>query len=173
MTRLIKKEIKFAQAGNPAWITLKLNNLVDNQMSDLLYQASQAGVKIRLLVRGMISLIPGVKELSENIEAISIVDKFLEHSRIFVFGNGGDPLYFLSSADWMTRNLDRRVEVTCPVYAPELKQELQDFLDIQWSDNVRARILDEKQNNNFRNDRREKIRAQWRIYEYLRNKALS
>ncbi len=173
MTRLIKKEIKFAAAGKPAWITLKLNNLVDNQMGDLLYRASQSGVKIRLLVRGMISLIPGVKELSENIEAISIVDKFLEHSRIFVFGNGGDPLYFLSSADWMTRNLDRRVEVTCPVYAPEIKQELQDFLDIQWRDNVRARILDEKQNNNFRNDRREKIRAQWRIYAYLKNKSPS
>lgn len=167
-TRLIKNEIKNAQAGKEAWIFLKLNNLVDPQLTDLLYAASNAGVKIRLIVRSMISLIPGIKDQSENIEAISIVDKFLEHTRILVFANDGDPKYYLSSADWMPRNLDRRVEVTCPIYDDDIKKQLQKYIDIQWKDNIRSRILDLEQRNRFRNPgRANKIRAQWEIYNLL------
>ncbi len=116
----------------------------------------------------MFSLIPGIKDQSENIQAISIVDKFLEHSRIFIFSNAGDPQYYISSADWMPRNLDRRVEVTCPIYDDDLKGQLSKYMEIQWMDNVRARIFDPEQKNNIRRPgRSQKVRAQWDIYELL------
>lgn len=168
--RLIKAEIRNRNAGKNAWILLKINNLVDQEIIEILYQASNAGVKIKLIIRGMFSLVPGQKGFSENIEAISIVDKLLEHSRIFAFCNDDDPVYYLSSADWMPRNLDHRVEVTCPVYDPDLKLQIQKFLDIQWQDNCRARILNPLLDNKMRRaGRGKKIRAQWDIYEWLKN----
>ncbi|PKO97741.1 MAG: polyphosphate kinase 1, partial [Bacteroidetes bacterium HGW-Bacteroidetes-9] len=114
--RLINNEIKNAKAGKEAWIILKLNNLVDDKIIRKIYQAGQAGVKVSIICRGTCTMIPGMKDFSENIEVISIVDKFLEHSRVFVFYNGGDEKYYISSADWMVRNLDNRIEVACPVY---------------------------------------------------------
>lgn len=167
----INNEIKNAKAGKPAYMILKMNNLVDMELIKKLYQASKAGVKINMIVRGVCSLIPGIKGISENIEAVSIVDRYLEHSRIFVFCNGGNDLYYFSSADWMTRNLDYRVEVTCPVYAKDLQQELRTMLNIQLSGNVKARIIDEYQTNRYkRSNNKIKIRSQVAFYNYLKEK---
>ncbi len=171
MVDQIDKEIKNAKAGKPAYMILKMNNLVDMDMIKKLYQASRAGVKIDLIIRGVCSLIPGIKGMSENIDAVSIVDRYLEHSRIFVFCNGGDELYYFSSADWMTRNLDYRVEVTCPVYDKELQQELRTMLNIQLSGNVKARIIDEFQENRYkRSTRSTRIRSQVAFHNYLKEK---
>lgn len=168
INKFIKNEIKNAQEGQEAYIFLKANNLVDSKIIKHLYTASQAGVKIKLIVRSMFSLIPGIEGVSENIQAISIVDKFLEHSRIFMFCNGGDEKIFISSADIMPRNLDRRVEVTCPIYDVNIKRELKTFLDIQWKDNVKARILNEPLDNQFRpGDSFRHVRTQWDIYDFL------
>ena len=117
----------------------------------------------------MFSLIPGVEGMSSNIEAISIVDKFLEHTRIYIFGNDGEEKLFISSADWMPRNIEHRIEVTCPIYDQDIKNELRSYMEIQWSDNVKARILNDKLDNRFRINRsKKKIRTQWQIYEYLK-----
>jgi polyphosphate kinase len=170
ITKLIGTEIKNVKKGKEAYIHIKINNLTDPILIRKLYQASEAGVKIKLIVRSMFSLIPGCKGMSSNIEAISIVDRFLEHSRILIFANGGEEKYFISSADLMPRNLDRRVEVTCPIYDREIKSELRKFFDIQWQDNVRARILNEILDNKFKTDPTGRpIRAQWEIYDYLKN----
>jgi polyphosphate kinase len=144
---LIENEIKNAKAGKKSYIYLKLNNLTDSEIINYLYEASLAGVKIRLIVRGMLSLIPGVKKLSDNIEAIGIVDRFLEHSRFFIFCNGGNDQIYITSADLMTRNLDHRIEVTCPVFDKSIKCEIRKIFEIQWDDNVKARIFDETQSN--------------------------
>ena len=146
---LIENEIKNAKAGKKAYIYLKLNNLTDSEIIDLLYEASQSGVKIKLIIRGMLSLIPGIKKLSAKIEAICIVDRFLEHSRFLIFCNGGNDQVYISSADLMTRNLDHRIEVTCPIYDKNIKSEIRKIFDIQWEDNVKARIFDESQSNKF------------------------
>ncbi|MFV0328751.1 MAG: polyphosphate kinase 1 [Dysgonomonas sp.] len=138
---LIKKEIKNAQSGKRAYIFAKLNSLTDEEMIKLLYKASQAGVEIRLIVRGSCCLQPQVKKLSENIRVISIVDRYLEHARMAIFYNGGDEKVYIMSADWMTRNLDRRVEVGVPVLDKKIKETLKDFFDIQWADNEKARDL--------------------------------
>jgi polyphosphate kinase len=162
---LIDKEIKIAKEGKNAYIILKTNNLVDTGMIHKLYEASKKGVKIQLIVRGMCSLLPGIHGLSENIEAISIVDKYLEHSRILIVGNDDDEKIYISSADWMTRNLDNRVEVASPIYDPELKKEIRRMIDIQLSDNVKAREIDECQSNIFRrNEKSNAIRSQFEIY---------
>lgn len=169
-TELIETEIKNAKAGKEAYITLKLNSLADRPMIETLYRASQAGVKIRLIVRGSCSLIPGIPGLSEHIEAISIVDRYLEHSRIFVFCNGGKPKYYISSADWMVRNLDHRVEVACPIYDKNIRRELQTYLDIQWQDNIKARILNSALDNQYRRDASGiQVRSQEAIYEWLKS----
>ncbi len=171
MISLINNEIKNAKEGKPAYLILKMNNLVDMELIKKLYHASKAGVKINLIVRGICSLIPGIKGMSENIEAVSIVDRYLEHSRIFVFCNDGNELYYFSSADWMTRNLDYRVEVTCPVYDKDLQQELRTMLNIQLRGNVKARIIDEFQTNRYkRSNSRNKIRSQVAFYNYLKEK---
>jgi polyphosphate kinase len=172
MVAHIDKEIKNAKAGKPAYMILKMNNLVDIDLIKKLYVASKAGVNIKLIIRGICSLIPGIKGMSENIEAVSIVDRYLEHSRIFVFCNGGNELYYFSSADWMTRNLDYRVEVTCPVYDKELQEELRTMLNIQLSGNVKARIIDEFQTNRYkkRDNSKIKIRSQVAFYNYLKEK---
>lgn len=166
---LIEQEIANAQAGYRASMTLKCNNLVDKELVSKLYEASQAGVEIRLIVRGMCSLLPGVKGISENIQAISIVDRFLEHPRVFVFYNRGNPRYMISSADLMTRNLDYRVEVLCPIFDRDGQRMIQNILDQQWHDNVKARILDQNQVNEYvpRKKRVARIRSQETIHDYL------
>ena len=168
--RLIDKEIRNAKLGMEAYIRIKMNSFTSYEMVDKLYQASRAGVKIQLIVRGVCCLIPGVEGMSENIEAISVVDKFLEHPRVFIFANGGDPKIFISSADWMTRNLDNRVEVGCPIYDPDVKQELLDTFEISWRDNVKARIFNEAQDNTYRKNGNPKIRSQFAMYDYYLKK---
>lgn len=165
---LINREIEMAQRGEKAEIILKLNNLVDEEMVDKLYEASSKGVKIKMIIRGICSLIPGIKGGGENIEAISIVGRFLEHTRIYVFHNGGDSLYYLSSADWMTRNLDFRIEAAVPVYDKSLQMELNQFLDLQFKDNVKARKLDAQMNNAYVTLNKKPLNSQLAFYDYLR-----
>ena len=168
LTKLIDTEIKNAGKGRPAHIFLKVNNLEDGGLIRKLYEASEAGVEVRLMVRGMFSLVPGVKHFSARIEATAILDRFLEHSRVMAFANGGDEKLFIASGDWMERNVDHRVEVACPIYDPALRQQLMDVLDIVWQDNVKARLLDKDLRNQYRpvaGDRR--TRAQEAIYTYL------
>lgn len=168
---LMDKEIKHAKEGKEARMFLKMNSLVDEAMIKKLYEASDHGVKIKLIVRGICSLVPGIKGMSENIEAISIVDKYLEHSRVFVFFNKGDEKYFISSADMMHRNLDFRSEVATPVYDKHIQKELKDILEIQWKDNVKARIINESQDNTYRTtESKTKVRAQDEIYKYFKEK---
>jgi polyphosphate kinase len=166
---LIEHEIQSARSGKPAYIVAKTNSLVDQAMIDCLYRASQAGVKIFLIVRGMCSLRPGVVGLSDNIYAISIVDKYLEHTRIFVFCNGGNEKYYISSADWMTRNLDHRVEAACPIYDLDIQKQLRVFLTLQLQDNTKARVLDAGQTNRFctRSSEETEVRCQEAFYTYL------
>ena len=169
--KLIDREIHNAQAGCEAYIKLKMNSVSDFAMIDKLYEASRAGVKIQLQIRGICSLIPGVKGMSENIEAISIVDNYLEHSRIYIFANKGEPEVFISSADFMTRNLDGRVEVTCPIYDESIKKELIDIFNIGWKGNVKARYHSEKLDNKYRvRGQNTVFRAQLETYNYYKNK---
>ena len=170
--KLIEREIVNAHQGKEAFIKLKMNSLSDFEMIDKLYAASNAGVKIQLQVRGICSLIPGIPGKSENIEAISIVDNYLEHTRLYIFGNEGDPEVYISSADFMTRNLDLRVEVTCPIYDSEIKQELIDNFDIGWKGNVKVRFHSDKLDNKYRvrNENETIFRAQWETYKYYQNK---
>jgi polyphosphate kinase len=173
MYQLIDNEVKNARSGKDAYIILKLNSLVDNEIINKLYQANEAGVKIKLIIRGICSLKPGVPGLSENVEAISIVDKYLEHSRILIFCNGGDELYYITSADWMTRNLDRRVEVACPIFDKDVQRELRDMIGLQMKDNVKARIINAVQDNIYvKADGEGKIRSQAELYKYYRNMML-
>lgn len=167
MYQLIDNEIKHAKAGREAYIILKLNSLVDNEIIYKLYQANDAGVKIRLIVRGICSLTPGVPGLSENVEAVSIVDKYLEHSRVLIFCNGGDELYYITSADWMTRNLDRRVEIACPIFDKDVQREIRDMIGMQLRDNVKARIINDVQDNQYvKSNGEARIRSQVELYQY-------
>jgi len=163
---LIDEEIRNAKAGHEAWIILKINNLVDIDVIQKLYQASQAGVSIRMVIRGVCSLIPGVPGLSENIQAVSIVGRYLEHARIFVFCNGGAERYYISSADWMTRNLDARIEVAAPVYDRNLQKEIKYILETQLQDNVKARIIDADQDNRYKRDTNPPLISQSALYEH-------
>jgi len=167
MSELVRNETKNAQKGKRAAIDLKLNNLTDPTLISLLYEAAEAGVKVRLNVRGMYSVLPHTLAHRENIEAVTILDRFLEHTRIFIFENGGDEKMFLSSGDWMTRSLDRRVEVTFPIYDPDIQRELASFMEIQWRDNVKARVLDPDLTNQYRPRKGKAIRAQTAFYESL------
>ncbi len=168
LVALIDREIEHALAGRTARMMLKCNNLVDVQLINKLYEASRAGVDVRLIIRGMCSLVPGVKGTSENIRVISIVDRFLEHPRVYSFYNNGDPIYYIGSADLMTRNIDFRVEVCCPVYDPAAKQVIQDILDQQWHDNVKARLIDATQSNaRVERGKNAPLRSQTTIYRYL------
>lgn len=171
--RLIDNEVINKREGKAAGIQLKLNSLSDYRMIDKLYEASQAGVSIKIIVRGICCLIPGVKGQSENIEVISIVDKFLEHTRLYIFNNNNEPKYFISSADIMGRNLDTRVEISCPIYDLEIQQELQDTFDISWQDNVKARLISATQDNAYVREGGPAIRSQFAIYEYYQNKLAS
>ncbi|WP_273803056.1 polyphosphate kinase 1 [Providencia rettgeri] len=170
LTALIDQEIANALEGLPSGITLKINNLVDKELTDKLYDASNAGVKIRLLVRGMCSLVAGQAGYSENIQVTSIVDRFLEHDRVYVFANAGDDKVFISSADWMTRNIDYRIEVAVQLVDPLLKQRVLDILELQFSDTVKARYVDKDLSNHYvpRGNKR-KIRSQIAIYEHLKS----
>lgn len=171
---LIENEMKNASKGKPAYIHCKINNLVDEEMINKLYQASRAGVEIKLVVRGVCSLVPGIKGLSDKIEVYGIIDRFLEHSRIFFFANAGDELCYISSADWMTRNLDYRVEVAAPVYDKKLKGELRTIINYALKDNIKSRIINHKQNNNykFRAEGEPIFRSQIELYKYYRQREL-
>lgn len=168
--KLIDQEIALAKRRRKAYIHVKLNSLVDEEMIEKLYEASQSGVKIKMIIRGICSLRPGIKGLSENIEVLSIVDKFLEHTRVMVFGNGGSEKFYISSGDWMQRNLNRRVEVAVPIYDEGIKEELRDFFNIQWRDNSKARVIDPKQLNKYRNIGQRKFRAQTTLEKYYMKK---
>ncbi len=170
--KLIDREITNAVLGKPAYMHLKMNSLSDYKIINKLYEASNAGVKIKLQVRGICSLIPGVKGMSENIEAISIVDYFLEHTRSFIFCNNDDPEVFISSADFMTRNLDGRVEVTCPIYDLEIKKQIIDTFTIGWGGNVKARFHSDKFDNKYRirKEGEPVFRAQHETYNYYRDR---
>jgi len=164
----IENEIKNAKAGKKAYIYLKLNNITDWEVINNLYEASSAGVNIKLIIRGMNSLVPGLKKISENIKAIGIVDRFLEHSRFMIFHNGGKEDIYITSADLMTRNIDHRIEVTCPVFDKNIKNELKNIFEIQWKDNVKARKLDASLSNKFVKPGKKEIRSQVEVYNYLR-----
>ncbi|HPE54972.1 MAG TPA: polyphosphate kinase 1 [Bacteroidales bacterium] len=171
--RMLDHEIQNARNGKDAWAIFKLNSIVDKKMVRKLYQASQAGVKIRMVVRGICVLIPGVKDVSENIEVISIVDRFLEHSRIFIFCNNNENLYYTGSADWMPRNLDHRIEVLTPINDKDIQQELWDIVQIQLNDNCKARISGEDFVNRYRKtDSTKPVRAQFEIYDYFKQKRI-
>jgi polyphosphate kinase len=167
---LIETEIFNTMQGKKSGIKLKLNSLSDNKLIDKLYAASRAGVKIQLIVRGICCLIPGVKSMSENIEVISVVDKFLEHPRLYIFENDGAPKIYISSADFMRRNLDTRVEVSCPIYDQQIQEEILETYDICWSDNVKSRCISQKQDNLYKNNTNPKVRSQFALYAYYKNK---
>jgi polyphosphate kinase len=165
--RDIAKEIELAKKGKKAYIYAKFNSLTDEKMIKLLYKASRAGVKIKLIIRGACCLVPQLKGVSDNIEVISIVDKYLEHARMVIFGNGGDEKTYILSADWMTRNLDRRVEVGIPILDKSIQKTLKDVFKIQWSDNVKARVTDINGVNSYVQDGSDlKIRSQVELYNY-------
>ncbi|AIR85413.1 MULTISPECIES: polyphosphate kinase 1 [Enterobacterales] len=167
--KLIDAEIANAQQKKPAGITLKINNLVDNGLVDRLYAASSAGVKINLLVRGMCSLIPDLPGISENIRITSIVDRYLEHDRVYIFESGGEKKVYLSSADWMTRNIDHRIEVAVAILDPRVKQRILDIIAILLSDTVKARIVDKELSNRYvPRGNRKKVRSQLAIYDYIK-----
>lgn len=169
--RLIDNEIKNAKAGKQAYMILKMNSLADEDLINKLYQASNAGVKIKMIIRGMCCLIAGVKGYSENIEVISIVDKYLEHARVHIYCNGGKELIYLTSADFMTRNIDNRVEVGFPIYDEKLQEEIRDIIDIQLEDNTKAREINSQNTNKYhKTNSPESHRAQIEIYNYLKNK---
>lgn len=168
---LIVNETKNAKKGLPAFIHMKINNLVDQQMIDKLYEASQHGVKIKLMVRGICCLVPGIKGLSQNIEILSVVDRFLEHTRFLIFGNNEKPLYFITSADWMERNLDKRIEVGTPIYDEGLKNQINLVFSMQWGDREKARIIDKYQKNAYKEATGTEavIRSQVELQNYYRN----
>ena len=171
VVRMINKEIENHKAGLPSGIKLKLNAITNFEMIEKLYEASCEGVQIKMIVRGICCLIPGVIGMSENIEVISIVDKYLEHPRVYIFENGGTPSVYLSSADFMTRNIENRVEVAVPIYNDILQKEILDVFEISWNDNVKARKLNGSKQNIFAKNSRNEIRSQWKIHEYYYEKS--
>ncbi len=170
MIKLIDEEIRQARKKKPAAITLKMNSLSDEEMIQKLYDAARAGVQIKLIIRGVFCMFSENKKYENPVRAISIVDEYLEHARVWVFHNRGKEKVYISSADWMTRNLEHRVEATCPIWHEELKEELKDILDIQLQDNVKARWLDNELSNDYVKTTKKKIRSQVETYNYLFNK---
>ncbi len=169
----IQIEITNAREGLPAALSLKVNNLSDLETIELLYEAANAGVSVRLIVRGMFSLITGPDSPAPSIQAIGIVDKYLEHSRVFIFQNGNNPLVYLSSADLLPRNFDGRIETVFPILDSKLRKQLVDVFEIQWSDNVKARILSKTLSNRLRRPKADEaeVRAQFVTEDYLRSLA--
>ncbi|MCX6257656.1 MAG: polyphosphate kinase 1 [Bacteroidia bacterium] len=171
MSKLIDFEIRQAKKGKQAGMILKMNSLSDEILIDHLFEAARFGVKIRLIIRGIFCMLTDLPKLKNHVQAISIVDEYLEHSRVFIFYHGGNEKIFISSADWMVRNLDHRVEVTCPVNNIKLKKELKDILNLQWHDNVKARVLDDQLSNRYKpNTGEKKLRSQIAIMKYLSEK---
>jgi len=174
LSKLIDKEISNNKKGLPSGIKLKINNITNYKLVDKLYEASQAGVKVKMIVRGICCLVPGIEGLSENIEVISIVDKFLEHPRVYIFENAGNRKIYLSSADWMTRNIENRVEVGCPIYDKDLQQEILDTFYISWNDNIKARVVNKSPQNKIITPSKGKFinRSQWETYAYYKKKLI-
>ena len=171
--QLINKEIHYAKNKKPAAITLKMNSLVDKEMIAKLYEASQAGVEIKLIIRGACSLVTEMEGWSDNIEAYSIVDKYLEHARVFIFHNNGAEKIFISSADWMSRNLDNRSEVAIPIYDEDIRKQIKDIIQIQLSGNTKVRIIDRKQTNGYKRPKpgERRVRVQDEVYNYLKKES--
>jgi polyphosphate kinase len=170
MIKLIDEEIKQARKKKPASITLKMNSLSDEEMIQKLYDAARAGVQLKLIIRGIFCMFSENKKYEKPVRAISIVDEYLEHARVWVFHNKGKEKVYISSADWMLRNLEHRVEATVPVWNGNLQQELKDILNIQLQDNTKARWLDNQLNNDYVRTTKKKIRSQVEIYNYLHKK---
>ena len=166
---LIDNEITNVKKGLKGGIILKLNSFTSYKFVDKLYEASRSGVKVKLLVRGICCLIPNKLGLSENIEVKSVVDKYLEHSRVYVFENGGDKKVYISSADLMTRNIEKRVEVACPIYQEDLKNQVLETLKISDEDNIKTRLINNEPQNKFVDNSDKKIRSQWDTYDYFNN----
>lgn len=170
--KMIDTEIKNARGGGRAVITAKMNSLSDVEIIDKLYEAAKAGVELNLIVRGIFCMLSESPKFINPVRAISIVDEYLEHARVWIIHNGGNEKYFISSADWMIRNLDHRVEATCPILDPRIQKEIRDILDIQLRDNVKARWLDNSLANEYVSTPGEKVRSQYETYFYLKNKTL-
>tara|TARA_B100000575_G_scaffold174712_1_gene140031 strand:+ start:6760 stop:8847 length:2088 start_codon:yes stop_codon:yes gene_type:complete len=169
LVELIDNEITNKSLGRKSKIRLKLNSITNYKIISKLYQASSAGVKIEMIVRGVCCLIPGVKGMSENIKVLSVVDKYLEHPRVYIFENEGQPKIYISSADWMTRNFENRIEVTCPIYDVDLQNQILDNFKISWEDNVKSRSVNEFIERNVRNENIKKRRSQFETYKYFKN----
>ena len=174
LSKLIDNEISNHKNGLPSGIKLKINNITNYKLVDKLYEASQAGVKVKMIVRGICCLVPGIEGLSENIKVISIIDKFLEHPRVYIFENAGNRKIYLSSADWMTRNIENRVEVGCPIYDKDLQQEILDIFYISWKDNIKARIVNKSPQNKIVTPSKDEFinRSQWETYAYYKKKLI-
>ena len=172
LVKMVVRETRLAREKKPAAITLKMNSISDEDLIEKLYEAARAGVRIQLIVRGIYCLFSENSKFIIPIKAISIIDEYLEHARVFIFHNGGKEKTYISSADWMVRNLDHRVEATCPVLDETITRELKDILDIQLSDNVKARWLDNELDNKYKRDSEVKVRSQIEIYNYLHQKAM-
>lgn len=170
----IQKEIQNKKAGKEAYMILKMNSLEDSKMIDLLYEASRAGVKIQLIIRGICCLIPGIEGMSKNIEITSIVDRYLEHARVYIFCNDGKEIMYTASADWMTRNLDHRVEVAMPIKDETVFQEIRSIINLQLADNIKARWIDATQSNPYKGSKKQDrmIRAQVDTYGLLEKKMI-
>ncbi len=169
LIELIDNEIRNKLIGIKSKIRLKLNSITNYKIISKLYEASNAGVKIEMIVRGVCCLIPGVKNMSENIKVISVVDKYLEHPRIYIFENAGKTKVYISSADWMTRNFENRIEVTCPIYDIDLQNQIIDTFNISWKDNVKSRLINELKLRNIRKQNIVKTRSQFETYKYFKN----
>lgn len=168
---LIDVEIKNASKKLPASIRIKLNNLTDPKLIEKLYEASQAGVKIKMIIRGICCLVPGIKGKSENIKVISIVDRYLEHARFFIFQNNDDPIYYISSADWMERNLDKRIEVACPILSTDIKKEIDLLFKFQWKGSFKTREIRKDLKNVYRKPKVTPFHAQLELYRYYQKKS--
>jgi len=151
---------------------LKVNSLSDEELIYKLYEAARAGVEIKMVVRGIFCMMPENKKFKKPVTAISILDEYLEHARIFIFHNGGKEKVYISSADWMVRNMDHRIEATCPILDPKIRTELKEIMEIQLSDNVKARWLDNNLLNKYKKDQSKKVRSQIEIYQYLNQKTV-
>jgi polyphosphate kinase len=173
LLKLIAKEIKNAKDGKHAAITLKMNSLSDEELIESLYEAAKAGVDLKLIVRGIFCMFSENKKFLKPVQAISIVDEYLEHARVYIFHNDGNEKVYISSADWMVRNIDHRVEATCPILDENIKKVLKTILEIQLNDNVKARILDNELSNWYVRDKtKRRVRSQVDIYNYLYQQTL-
>jgi polyphosphate kinase len=172
MMAALEKQVKLAKKKEAGSATIKLNSLVDQLLVEQIYAAARAGVQVQMVVRGICCAFTDIGKIKGSIRAVSIIDDYLEHARVFIFGSGKDAEVYISSADWMVRNLDHRIEAACPIYDKTIRQELTDILSIQLAENVKGRILDNEQSNNYveRSNDEVAVRSQEAIYKYLQNK---